>query len=124
GTVADNIRYGKLDATMEQVIAAAKNANAHDFIERLPNKYDTEIGEHGARLSGGERQRLCVARAFLKDAPILILDEPTSAIDSKTEAVILEALDRLMMGRTSFVIAHRLSTVHHADLMLVIDQRE
>jgi ABC-type multidrug transport system fused ATPase/permease subunit len=89
---------------------------------QLPLQYETELGERGAKISGGERQRLCVARAFLKDAPILILDEPTSAIDSKTEAVILEALDRLMVGRTSFMIAHRLSTVHHADLMLVLDQ--
>jgi len=89
---------------------------------RLPQQYETELGERGAKLSGGERQRLCVARAFLKDAPILILDEPTSSIDSKTEAVILEALDRLMIGRTSFMIAHRLSTVHHAELMLVLDQ--
>jgi ATP-binding cassette, subfamily B, bacterial len=122
GSIADNIRYGRLDATMEEVVEAAKNANAHDFIERLPRKYDTTIGERGATLSGGERQRISVARAFLRDAPILILDEPTSAIDSRTEAVILDALDRLMAGRTTFMIAHRLSTLRHADQILVIDK--
>jgi ABC-type multidrug transport system fused ATPase/permease subunit len=122
GTIAQNIHYGRLDASDEDVIEAARAANAHDFIMRLPKQYETELGERGAKLSGGERQRLCVARAFLKNAPILILDEPTSAIDSRTEAVIIEALDRLMVGRTSFMIAHRLSTVHHADLMLVLDQ--
>ncbi|HJT35290.1 MAG TPA: ABC transporter ATP-binding protein [Pirellulales bacterium] len=121
GTIADNIRYGRLDATMDEVIEAARSANAHDFIMRLPHEYQTELGERGAKLSGGERQRLCIARAFLKDAPILILDEPTSAIDSKTEAVILDALDRLMVGRTTFLIAHRLSTVRRADLILVMD---
>ena len=121
GTIADNIRYGKLGATEADVIAAAKNANAHDFIMRLPKQYETEIGERGVQLSGGERQRICVARAFLKDAPILILDEPTSAIDSKTEAVILDALDLLMQGRTTFMIAHRLSTVRRADKILVME---
>ena len=88
---------------------------------QLPKGYETELGERGAQLSGGERQRICVARAFLKDAPILILDEPTSSIDSKTEAVILDALDRLAEGRTTFMVAHRLSTIRHADLILVID---
>ena len=122
GTIADNIRYGKLDATTEQIVAAATAANAHDFISRLPEGYDTEIGERGAKLSGGERQRISVARAFLKDSPILILDEPTSAIDSKTEAVILDALDRLMTGRTTFMIAHRLSTIRRADRILVLDR--
>ena len=97
-TIADNIRYGRLDATMDEIVEAAQAANAHDFITRLPQGYDTELGERGAQLSGGERQRIAVARAFLKDAPILILDEPTSSIDSKTEAVILDALDRLMVG--------------------------
>lgn len=121
GTIAENIRYGRLEASMEEVMAAATAANAHDFIMRLPQQYETSIGERGAQLSGGERQRISVARAFLKDAPILILDEPTSAIDSKTEAIILDALDRLMIGRTTFMIAHRLSTIHHADLILVID---
>jgi len=121
GTIADNIRYGKLGSSMDDVIAAAKNANANDFISRLPKGYETEIGERGAQLSGGERQRICVARAFLKNAPVLILDEPTSSIDSKTEAVILDALDLLMQGRTTFMIAHRLSTVRRADKILVLE---
>ena len=121
GTIEDNIRYGKLDAGEEEVRAAARAANAHDFISGLPNGYGTMIGERGAQISGGERQRICVARAFLKDAPILILDEPTSSIDSKTERVILDALDDLMVGRTSFMIAHRLSTVRHVDQILVVD---
>jgi ATP-binding cassette subfamily B protein/subfamily B ATP-binding cassette protein MsbA len=120
GTIRDNIGYGKLGATEEEIVAAARAANADDFISGLPDRYDTELGERGAQLSGGERQRICVARAFLKDAPILILDEPTSSIDSKTEAVVLDSLDTLMEGRTSFVIAHRLSTVRHADQILVI----
>ncbi len=122
GTIAENIRYGRLDATTEEVFEAAKSAGAHDFIVGLPDGYETELGERGAQLSGGERQRICVARAFIKDAPILILDEPTSSIDSKTEAVILDSLDRLMAGRTSFMIAHRLSTVRHADKIVVIDR--
>jgi ATP-binding cassette, subfamily B, bacterial len=122
GTIAENIRYGKLDATDEEIVAAAQAANAHDFISRLPLGYDTELGERGAQISGGERQRISVARAFLKDAPILILDEPTSSIDSKTEAVILDALDELMEGRTSFIVAHRLSTVRHADQILVLSE--
>jgi ATP-binding cassette, subfamily B, bacterial len=122
GTIEDNIRYGNLEATEEEVIEAARAANAHDFISALPNGYATIIGERGAQVSGGERQRVCVARAFLKDAPILILDEPTSSIDSKTERVILDALDDLMVDRTSFMIAHRLSTVHHADQILVLNE--
>jgi ABC-type multidrug transport system fused ATPase/permease subunit len=122
GTIEENIRYGKLEASEEQVRDAARAANADDFIASLPNGYATEIGERGAQLSGGERQRICVARAFLKDAPVLILDEPTSSIDSKTERVILDALDDLMVGRTSFMIAHRLSTVRHADQILVLEQ--
>jgi ABC-type multidrug transport system fused ATPase/permease subunit len=122
GTIAENIRYGRLDATGTEIVQAARAANAHDFIERLPHGYDTVIGERGVTLSGGERQRISVARAFLKDAPILILDEPTSSIDSRTEAVILDALDRLMAGRTTFMIAHRLSTVRKADLILVVDR--
>jgi ATP-binding cassette subfamily B protein len=121
GTVAENIRYGRLDATMDDVIDAAKSAGAHDFIDGLTDGYQTQIGERGAQLSGGERQRICVARAFIKDAPILILDEPTSSIDSKTEAVILDSLERLMAGRTSFMIAHRLSTIRNADKIVVID---
>jgi ABC-type multidrug transport system fused ATPase/permease subunit len=124
GTIAANIRYGKLDATDEEVVAAARAANAHDFIERQPNGYETELGERGAQLSGGERQRIAVARAFIKDAPILILDEPTSSIDSRTEEVILDALDDVMQGRTSFMIAHRLSTIREADLILVVQDGE
>ena len=121
-SIRDNLRYGRLDATDEEIVAAAQAANAHDFISRLPEGYDTVLGERGSRLSGGERQRICVARAFLKDSPILILDEPTSSIDSKTEAVILDSLDRLMEGRTTFMIAHRLSTIRRADWILVMDQ--
>ena len=122
GTIAENIRYGRLDASPEAIVEAAKAANAHDFLMKLPQQYDTVLGERGAAISGGERQRIAVARAFLKDSPILILDEPTSSVDSKTEQVILDALDRLMVGRTTFMIAHRLSTLHHADLILVLDQ--
>jgi len=122
GTIEENIRYGRLDASAEQIRDAARAANAHDFIEGLPAAYNTMLGERGAQISGGERQRICVARAFLKDAPILILDEPTSSIDSRTESVILDALDDLMEGRTSFMIAHRLSTVRHADQILVMNE--
>ena len=122
GTIFQNIRYGKPDATQEEVEAAAKAANAHDFITELPEGYQTKLGERGTKISGGERQRIAVARAFLRDAPILILDEPTSSIDSKTESVILEALERLMEGRTTIVIAHRLSTVGGVDEILVLDE--
>ncbi|MEX0585826.1 MAG: ABC transporter ATP-binding protein [Pirellulales bacterium] len=122
GTVAENIGYGRLDATQDDIVAAAQSANAHDFIARFPRGYDTELGERGAQLSGGERQRICIARAFVKDAPVLILDEPTSSIDVGTEAVILDALERLMVGRTTFLIAHRLSTVRHADRILVLNR--
>jgi ATP-binding cassette, subfamily B, bacterial len=120
-TISNNIRYGRLEASMEEIVAAAEAANAHDFIMGLPEQYETVIGERGAKLSGGERQRISVARAFLKDAPILLLDEPTSSIDSKTEAVILDALDRLMEGRTTFMVAHRLSTIRDADQILVVN---
>ncbi len=122
GTIGENIRYGRLDATQEEIEDAARAANAHDFISALPEGYETELGEGGSHISGGERQRISVARAFLKDAPILILDEPTSSIDSRTEGVILDALDELMEGRTSFIVAHRLSTVRHADQILVLSQ--
>lgn len=123
-TIEENIRYGRFNASADEVMDAARAANAHDFIMRLPQQYDTKLGERGSRLSGGERQRISVARAFLKNAPILILDEPTSSIDPKTESVILDALDRLMAGRTTFMIAHRLSTLRHADLILVLNQGE
>lgn len=121
GTIADNIRYGRPEASAAEIEAAARAANAHDFIAALPHGYDAAIGEKGVRLSGGERQRIAVARAFLKDAPILILDEPTSSIDSRTEAVILDALERLIVGRTTFMIAHRLSTLRRPDRILVVD---
>jgi ATP-binding cassette subfamily B protein/subfamily B ATP-binding cassette protein MsbA len=121
GTIMENIRYGRLDATDDEVIQAAQLANAHEFVMGLPRQYRTELGERGTQISGGERQRISVARAFLKNAPILILDEPTSSIDSKTEAVILDALDRLMEGRTTFMIAHRLSTIRRAEQILVLD---
>lgn len=124
GTIEENIRYGRPEASYDEVKDAARSANAHDFIMELPRKYRTKLGERGAKLSGGERQRICVARAFLKDAPILVLDEPTSSIDSRTEAAILDALDRLMQGRTTFTIAHRLSTIRHADLILVVNEGE
>ncbi len=119
-TVAANVAYGRLDADRDQVEAAAHAANAHEFIRRLPNGYDTVIGERGATLSGGQRQRLAIARALLKDSPILILDEPTSALDPQTEALLLEALERLMADRTTFIIAHRMSTVRHADRAVVL----
>jgi ABC-type multidrug transport system fused ATPase/permease subunit len=121
GTIAQNIRYGRLDASMDEIVEAARAANAHDFIEALPDGYESHIGEKGVGLSGGERQRISVARAFLKNAPVLVLDEPTSSIDSRTEGVILDALDRLMEGRTTFMIAHRLSTIRRPDRVLVLD---
>lgn len=121
-SIADNIAYGRPDATREQVEQAARAANAHDFIMRLPAGYDTVVGERGSTLSGGERQRLSIARATLKDAPVLILDEPTSAVDARTEAALLQALDRLMEGRATIIIAHRLSTIVGADAIVVLDQ--
>jgi ATP-binding cassette subfamily B protein/subfamily B ATP-binding cassette protein MsbA len=121
-SLADNIAYGRPDATPEEIVAAAKAANAHDFVSALPDGYDTVVGERGATLSGGERQRLAVARALLKDAPILVLDEPTSSLDSDSEALLLEALERLMAGRTTFIIAHRLSTVRNADRVVVLEE--
>lgn len=121
-TVAENIAYGRPDAPIEQIEAAARAANADAFVRRLPGGYDAVIGERGATLSGGEKQRLSIARAFLKDAPILILDEPTSALDARTESMLLDALERLMKGRTTFIIAHRLSTIRNADRILVVDQ--
>jgi ATP-binding cassette subfamily B protein len=121
-SVAENIAYGRTGATRAEIIAAAQAANAHEFIERLPNGYDSVIGERGATLSGGERQRIAIARAFLKNAPILILDEPTSALDAGTEQAILAALQRLMQGRTTFVIAHRLSTIRSASKIIVLER--
>ena len=120
-TVRNNIAYGMPDAPMEKVVEAARRANAHGFIERLEHGYDTRVGEQGLSLSGGERQRLAIARALLKDAPVLILDEATSALDTESERIVQDALDTLMKGRTVFVIAHRLSTVRNADVILVIE---
>jgi ATP-binding cassette, subfamily B, bacterial len=121
-SIAENIAYANPEATSEQIVAAARAANAHEFITKLPEGYDTKVGERGMRLSGGERQRISLARAFLKDAPILILDEPTSSVDVKTEAVIMEAMNRLMRGRTTFMIAHRLSTLEKCDVRLAIER--
>ena len=121
GTLAENIRYGRLDASDSEVEAAARAAYAHAFISQLPERYETRLGDEGTQLSGGERQRISIARALLRDAPILILDEPTSALDARAEAHIFEALATLMKERTTFVIAHRLSTVRHADQILVLD---
>lgn len=120
GTARDNILFGRADATEEEVIAAAQIANAHDFISQLPQGYDTIIGERGVKLSGGQKQRLSIARAVLKDAPILILDEATSSVDTETERLIQQALDRLMQGKTTLVIAHRLSTIRNADQIVVL----
>lgn len=120
GTVADNIRYGKPSATMEEIVAAAKNANAHEFIMSLPQGYDTDIGQRGVKLSGGQKQRLSIARVFLKNPPILIFDEATSALDNESEKVVQESLEKLAKNRTTFVIAHRLSTIKNAEKILVL----
>jgi ATP-binding cassette subfamily B protein/subfamily B ATP-binding cassette protein MsbA len=121
GTVRENILFGRPDATEEEMIHAAQVANAHEFIMKLPNGYDTLIGERGVKLSGGQKQRISIARAVLKDAPILILDEATSSVDTETELLIQEALERLMVGRTTIIIAHRLSTIRSADLIVVLE---
>ena len=120
-SIAENIAYGKPSATHAEVVAAAKAANAHDFISRFPGGYDSVVGERGMKLSGGERQRISLARAFLKDAPILVMDEPTSSVDTKTEAQILEAMDRLMEGRTVFIISHRKEALEGCDRILRIE---
>lgn len=123
GTVLDNIRYGKPDASDEMVIAAAKAANAHDFIMGLPREYDTDIGQRGVKLSGGQKQRLAIARVFLKNPPILIFDEATSALDNESEKVVQESLESLAKDRTTFVIAHRLSTIRNAKRILVLTEQ-
>jgi ATP-binding cassette subfamily B protein/subfamily B ATP-binding cassette protein MsbA len=120
GTARENILFGRPDATEKEMLEAAKIANAHDFIMKLPDAYDTMIGERGVKLSGGQKQRLAIARAVLKDAPILILDEATSSVDTETEMLIQQALERLMVGRTTIIIAHRLSTIRSADLIVVL----
>lgn len=122
GTVYDNIRYGRPDATREEVIEAAKNANAHDFIMSLPNGYETDIGQRGIKLSGGQKQRLSIARVFLKNPPILIFDEATSALDNESEKVVQDSLEKLAKNRTTFVIAHRLSTIKNAEKILVLTE--
>ncbi len=119
-TIAENIAYGRPEASAEEIAAAARAANAHEFIEALPDGYQTQVGERGMMLSGGQRQRIALARAFLKDAPILILDEPTSSVDLKTEAAIIEAMERLMAGRTTFIVAHRLDTLRHCDVIYAV----
>jgi ATP-binding cassette subfamily B protein len=123
-TIRDNLAYGRPDASMEDVIAAAKAAQAHDFITDLPQGYDTIVGERGVTLSGGQRQRIAIGRALLMNPRILILDDSTSSVDTQTEHLIQSALSHLMEGRTTFVIAQRLSTVHRADQILVMDQGE
>jgi ATP-binding cassette subfamily B protein len=120
-TIAENISYGKPEASYDDIIKAAKAANAHSFISKFPEAYDTQVGERGMQLSGGERQRISIARAFLKNAPILILDEPTSAIDVNTEAIIMDAMERLMEGRTTFLVTHRLDTLNKCDLLIHLE---
>lgn len=124
GTVRDNIRFGKLDATDEEIVAAAKLANADSFIRRLPDGYDTMLTGDGANLSQGQRQLLAIARAAIADPPVLILDEATSSIDTRTERIVQDGMDKLMHGRTTFVIAHRLSTVRNSDCIMVLEQEE
>ena len=121
GTVRENIAYGTFDAPMEKIIEAAKIAEAHEFIMSLPDGYDTIVGERGQKLSGGQRQRLSIARAVLKDPPVLILDEATSAVDNETEAAIQRSMERITVGRTTIVIAHRLSTIRNADRIFVLE---
>jgi ATP-binding cassette subfamily B protein len=122
GTVRENITYGTFDARLDQIVEAAKVAEAHDFITELPQGYDTIVGERGQKLSGGQRQRLSIARAVLKDPPVLILDEATSSVDNETEAAIQRSMERIIVGRTTIVIAHRLSTIRHADRIFVLEK--
>jgi subfamily B ATP-binding cassette protein MsbA len=121
-TIWQNIAYGKPEASREEILRAAKLANADEFISRLPEQYDTMVGEKGVTLSGGQRQRIAIARAIIRDAPILILDEPTSGLDAASEELVFDALNRLMEGKTAIVIAHRLATVRRADVIFVLEQ--
>jgi subfamily B ATP-binding cassette protein MsbA len=120
GTVRDNIAFGRPDATEDQIVEAAKLANAHEFIIRMPEGYDSVVGDRGMTLSGGQRQRIGIARALIRDNPILILDEPTAALDAESEHLVVEALERLVVGRTVIAIAHRLSTLRNADKIIVV----
>ena len=120
-SIAENVRYGRSTATHDEVVAACRAANAHDFVSQFPEGYDTNVGERGVQLSGGQKQRVAIARAILKDPRILVLDEATSALDAESEHLVKEALDRLAAGRTVLVIAHRLSTVRDADRVVVLD---
>jgi ATP-binding cassette subfamily B protein len=120
GTVSDNIRYGKLEASQEEIIEAAKKANAHDFIMKLPDGYETDIGQRGVKLSGGQKQRLSIARVFLKNPPVIIFDEATSALDNESEKAVQDSLEKLTNNRTTLVIAHRLSTVRNAQRIVVL----
>lgn len=122
GTIMENIRYGKPEATDEEVVLAAKNANAHEFIMSFPDGYDTDIGQRGVKLSGGQKQRLSIARVFLKNPPILIFDEATSALDNESEKVVQKSLESLAKDRTTFVIAHRLTTIRNAQKILVLTE--
>ena len=123
GTIKDNIKYGKPDATDEEIIEAAKNANAHDFIMSFEKGYDTDIGQRGVKLSGGQKQRLSIARVFLKNPPILIFDEATSALDNESEKVVQDSLEKLAKNRTTFVIAHRLTTIENAEEILMLTEK-
>jgi ATP-binding cassette, subfamily B, bacterial len=123
GTVYENIRYGKPEASREEIVEAAKRANAHDFIIELPDGYDTDIGQRGVKLSGGQKQRLSIARVFLKDPAVLIFDEATSALDNESEKVVQDSLEELAKDRTTFVIAHRLSTIRNAKRIVVLTER-
>jgi subfamily B ATP-binding cassette protein MsbA len=120
GSIWNNIAYGKPDSSPEEVVRAAEVANAHEFIEKLPHGYGTMVGERGVMLSGGQRQRIAIARAVIRNTPVLIMDEPSSGLDSASEKLVFEALDRLMEGKTSLVIAHRLSTIRRADIIFVV----